>query len=177
MPDLALVDDRLLVAVQELDRVLDRDDVLRAWSRLISVDHRGQRRGLAGAGGAGDEDDPALLLGQLGDHRRQAQLLDRADRRAGSRGRRSRSTPRWRKALTRKRARPGTANEKSTSFSASNSLSLLVVVEHLLRTRSVSSGLSGSESGIGSSSPWVRISGRRGDLQVKVGALRLDDVA
>ena len=43
------------------------------------VDHRRQRRGLARAGRAGDEDDPALLLGQAGDDLRQAELLDRAD--------------------------------------------------------------------------------------------------
>ena len=43
------------------------------------VDHRRQRRALARAGGAGDEDDPALLFGQLGDDLGQAQLLDRAD--------------------------------------------------------------------------------------------------
>ena len=35
--DLALVDDRALVAVQELDRVLDRDDVLRARSFMWSI--------------------------------------------------------------------------------------------------------------------------------------------
>src|SRR3712207_6879379 len=36
-------------------------------------------RSLARAGRAGDEDDAALLVGQIGDHRRQVQLLDRLD--------------------------------------------------------------------------------------------------
>ncbi len=62
-PDLALVDDAALVAVQDLDRILDRDDVLPA--RLVDVaDDRRERRRLAGAGGAGDEDEPAVLLGE-----------------------------------------------------------------------------------------------------------------
>ena len=44
--DLALVDDALLVLVQHLDRVFDRDDV--ALSRGVDVvDHRSQRRRLA----------------------------------------------------------------------------------------------------------------------------------
>jgi hypothetical protein len=37
LPDLALVDDRRLVAVQELDRVLDRDDVLGPVSFISSI--------------------------------------------------------------------------------------------------------------------------------------------
>ena len=74
--DLALVDDALLVAVEELDRVLDRHDVLVA--RLVDlVDDRGERRRLAGAGRAGDEHDAARLVRELADHRRQPELLDR----------------------------------------------------------------------------------------------------
>ena len=62
-PDLALVDDAGRVVVQDLDRVLDRDDVLPA--RAVDVaDHRGERGRLPGAGGAGDEDQPAVLLGR-----------------------------------------------------------------------------------------------------------------
>ena len=58
--ELALVDDALLVRVQELDRVLDREDVLLA--RLVDlVDHRRERRGLARAGRAGDEHEAARL--------------------------------------------------------------------------------------------------------------------
>ena len=58
--DLALVDDRPLVGVQHLDRVLDRDDVALAV-RVDVVDHRRQRRGLARAGEAGDEHEPVRL--------------------------------------------------------------------------------------------------------------------
>ncbi len=64
LADLALVDDRVAVAVQELDRVLDRDDVL-GHRPVHVVDHRRERGRLAGAGGAGEQDDPALLLGEL----------------------------------------------------------------------------------------------------------------
>ena len=74
--DLALVDDAALVAVEELDRVLDRHDVLVA--RLVDlVDHRGERRRLARAGRARDEHDAARLARELADDRRQAELLDR----------------------------------------------------------------------------------------------------
>ena len=76
--DLALVDDRLAVRVQELDRVLDRDDVL-VHRPVHVVDHRRERGRLAGAGGAGEQDDPALLLGEPGDDRRQQQLVDGLD--------------------------------------------------------------------------------------------------
>src|SRR3712207_8429274 len=39
------------------DRVLDRDDVVRARP-VHEVDHRAERRGLPRPGGAGDEDEP-----------------------------------------------------------------------------------------------------------------------
>ena len=74
--DLALVDDAALVAVQELDRVLDGEDVLVA-GLVDLVDQRGERGRLAGARRAGHEDDPARLLGELAHDRRQAELLDR----------------------------------------------------------------------------------------------------
>ena len=76
--DLALVDDRLLVAVQELDGVLDGDDVLAAL-RVDVVDHRGEGGGLARAGGPRAQDQPALLLGDLLEHHREAQLADGHD--------------------------------------------------------------------------------------------------
>jgi hypothetical protein len=75
---LALVDDRVLVAVEELDRVLDRDDVLVVMG-VHPVDHRRERRGLPGAGRSGHEDDPALLVGEVVDRLREVQLLDRLD--------------------------------------------------------------------------------------------------
>ena len=43
------------------------------------VDHRRERGRLAGAGRAGEQDDPALLLGELGDDLGQAELVDRLD--------------------------------------------------------------------------------------------------
>ena len=49
--------------VQDLDRVLDRDDVLPARAVDV-VDHRRERRRLARAGRAGDEHEPAVLLGE-----------------------------------------------------------------------------------------------------------------
>ena len=76
--DLALVHDRLLVAVQELDRVLDGDDVLAALGVDV-VDHRRERRGLARAGGARAEDQAALLLRDLLEDDGQAQLADGHD--------------------------------------------------------------------------------------------------
>ena len=43
------------------------------------VDHRGQRRRLAGAGRAGDQHEPALLHDEIEQHRRQPQLVERRD--------------------------------------------------------------------------------------------------
>ncbi len=76
--DLALVDQALLVPVQELDRVLDRHDVLGAV-RVDVVDHRGQRRRLTGTGRSGDEDETAALMGDLLEHDREIELADRLD--------------------------------------------------------------------------------------------------
>ena len=60
----------LSVGMQHLDRVLDRDDVL--LPRAVDVvDHRGERRGLARAGRAGDEHEPAMLVGEAADAGRQ----------------------------------------------------------------------------------------------------------
>src|SRR5665811_1479169 len=82
--------DHVGVLAQVLDRVLEGDDVVRAGAVDV-VDHRRQGRRLARAGGARDEDDPALHLGQVGDDLGQAELLDRADlegdRAADDRGR------------------------------------------------------------------------------------------
>ena len=76
--DLALVDDRVMVPVQVLDRVLDRHDVRRA-GRVDVVDHRRQRRALAAAGGAGDEHEAALFRGDPLQDGRQAELVDGLD--------------------------------------------------------------------------------------------------
>ena len=85
--ELALVDDALLVPVQELDRVLDREDVLVAGV-VDQVEHRGERRGLAGAGRPGHEHEAARLLRELLEHRRQRRASRASASRAGSGGRR-----------------------------------------------------------------------------------------
>jgi hypothetical protein len=76
--DLALVDDAALVLVEELDRVLDREDVLLALL-VDDVHHRGERGRLARAGRAGDEHEPARLARELLQHLGQAQLLELRD--------------------------------------------------------------------------------------------------
>ena len=61
--DFALADDRFLVRVDVLDRVLDGDDV--GVARLVEeVDHRGQRGRLAGAGRPGHQHEPVVHLRQ-----------------------------------------------------------------------------------------------------------------
>ena len=75
---LALVDHALLVPEQIFDRVFDRQDVTGAV-RVAVIDHRRQRRRLAGAGGTGDHDEPALLHDEVEQHRRQPQLLEGGD--------------------------------------------------------------------------------------------------
>ena len=75
---LALVDQAPLVLVQELDRVLDGEDVLLARG-VDLVDHGGQRGGLAGARGPGDEHHPAGQGGHLANDRRHAERLERLD--------------------------------------------------------------------------------------------------
>ena len=67
-------------------------------------------------------------------------------------------TPRWRKALTRKRATSGISKEKSTSCSAANSFSLTWSRSSSRSTRSVSSALS-TGSCRPTSSPLTRNSG------------------
>ncbi len=76
--DLTLIDERLVVLVEILDRVLDGDDV--AVHRVVDpVDHRGQARGLARARRPGHQDQAARPLDQLFDHRRQTELLEREE--------------------------------------------------------------------------------------------------
>ena len=73
--DLALVDDAAVVAVDDLDRVLDRDDVLVPRAVHV-VDDRRERRRLSRAGRAGDEDEPAVLLCQAADAGRQREVVE-----------------------------------------------------------------------------------------------------
>src|SRR4029453_9783628 len=71
--DLALVDDAAPVVVHELDRVLDRHDVLLP-AAVDRVDHGREGRRLTGPGGAGHEDEPAVLLGEAADSLWKAEL-------------------------------------------------------------------------------------------------------
>ena len=75
---LALVDQAVPVPVEELDRVLDRDDVV-VPAGVDLVDQRRQRRRLARARRPGEQHQPARLARELVHDRRQAQLVDRGD--------------------------------------------------------------------------------------------------
>ena len=76
--DLALVDEALLVVVHELDRILDRDDVVVAVPVDV-VDHRAERRRLARAGRSGHEHEALRQPAQLQNVRREAELLGGQD--------------------------------------------------------------------------------------------------
>ena len=64
LADFAVHDDRLLHRVHELDRILDRDDVL-GEVRIDVVDHRRERSGLAAAGRAGDDDEALIEMAEF----------------------------------------------------------------------------------------------------------------
>ena len=74
-PYLALVDDALLIAVQELYRVLDGDDVL-GHLPVDEVDHGRERCGLAAAGDPRDQNYAALFSPQPPYHLRHVQILE-----------------------------------------------------------------------------------------------------
>ena len=78
LADLALVDQASLVAVQELDRVLDRHDVVVA-AAVGQVDQRRERRRLARTGRTGDEHEAARQGGEVGHRRRDAEVLELLD--------------------------------------------------------------------------------------------------
>ena len=63
-PDFALFDHRLIVLEDILNRVLHGDNMLFALGVDV-LDHRRQRGGLAAAGGAGQQHDPAGGLRDL----------------------------------------------------------------------------------------------------------------
>ena len=77
--DLALVDDAALVAMDELDRIFDGDDVPLPLA-VDLVDHRGEGRRFSRAGGTGDENEAARLLGHLGDGTGESELIEGLDR-------------------------------------------------------------------------------------------------
>ena len=74
-PDLALGEDGLVVDVDELDGVLDRDDV--AVDLLVDpVEDRRERRRFARARRSGDENEAARIEREIRDRGRKAELLD-----------------------------------------------------------------------------------------------------
>ena len=97
----------LLVPMQVLDRVLDGHDV-RGAGRVDLVDHRRERRALAAAGRARDQHEAALLGGNLLQHLRQRQIVDRWRRCIGMTRKTMPMVPRCWKALQRKRPSPAT---------------------------------------------------------------------
>ena len=78
LPHLALVDDRLAVLVQELDRLLDGEDVARPGP-VDAVDERRQRGGGAGAVRAAHEHEAALVVAPLDHLVGQPEVLRRGD--------------------------------------------------------------------------------------------------
>ena len=79
MADLALVDQAAVVAMEVLDRILDRDD-LACHEMVQVVDHRGHGRGLARPRGTRDQEQAMVLLDQLAQDIGQPQRLERGDR-------------------------------------------------------------------------------------------------
>jgi hypothetical protein len=77
-PHLALVDDRRLVRVHVLDRVLDGDDVVLAVL-VDPIDHGGQGRGFARPGRSRDEHQTLGKLHDVLHDRGQAQIIETAD--------------------------------------------------------------------------------------------------
>ena len=72
--DLAVVNQRLLAFVDELDGVFDRDDVILPVQVSV-VDQRGERGRFAGTGRPGDEDQPFLEQRKTLQHRRQTEVV------------------------------------------------------------------------------------------------------
>ena len=62
----------------ELDRVFDREDV-QPLALVDVVEHRGDRRALARAGDAGQDDHPLVVLTDLGQDRREMEVLEVGD--------------------------------------------------------------------------------------------------
>src|SRR5207248_1434216 len=155
------------------DRVLDRDDVLRL-GLVDLVDDRRERGGLARTGRAGEQDDPALLVGDLRDDGGKPELLDRADlvRDRATDDRDDAALP------ERVHAEAGKAGD------AEREVDLVLLVEFLQLRRVVGEQLLDEALGVlggQSRSAWNRLElpeaadqRRRGDLEVEVRALELD---
>jgi len=70
--------------VHDLDRILDRQDMDRIGA-VEHVDQRGERGGLAVAARSGDHDQALVVLGDLGDRRRQPEIASVGGRVTASR--------------------------------------------------------------------------------------------
>src|SRR3984885_10014940 len=121
--NLALVHQATLRLVHELDRILDRDDVVGAVVITV-IHHAGERGGLAGARRARDEHEAAREHAQVAENLRCTQVIERENDRGNIRN--TAPAPRfWLNALTRKRASLGISNEKSVSKNSSKALRCL----------------------------------------------------
>ena len=86
-PDLALVDQAFLRLMDELDRVFDGQNV-RVLVFIDVIDHRRQRRRLAGTSWAGHQHDAARIFGDILEDFRTVQIFQGQDlRRNGSENR------------------------------------------------------------------------------------------
>ena len=71
--DFTLVDHAVLMVMQKLDRVLDRQDMF-VTVDIDLVDHRRERGRFTGTGRAGDEDQAARLFAKIRDDLRQTEI-------------------------------------------------------------------------------------------------------
>src|SRR6185503_7583644 len=76
--DVALGDQAFLALVDELDRIFDGDDVIRAGA-VDQIDQRAQRRRFSRSRGAGDEDQSLGQVAKALHFGRDAHLLDGDD--------------------------------------------------------------------------------------------------
>jgi hypothetical protein len=110
--DLSLGDQALLALMHELDRILDREDVLSA-GRVHQVDQRRERGRLAAAGRAGDEDESLGEVREALDLLAQSHLVGGAHLRRNRGGTRPSARSGRRPALARKRATPSISQAQS----------------------------------------------------------------
>jgi hypothetical protein len=86
---LALDDLARFAAMDEFDRIFEADDVERA-RRIQVIDHRGERGGFAGAGGARDQNHALVVIAELAHDGGQTQLIHARHLKSESTGRRRR---------------------------------------------------------------------------------------
>ena len=103
-PDLALVDDAVLILVEDLDRVIDRDDVLAAGTVDVAIIAASVV--VLPAPVAPVTRITAVLVGEPLHARGQAPSLSKSGTSRGITRTRTRSSPRWRNTFTRNRGSP-----------------------------------------------------------------------